>query len=319
MPDYGMGFEIAIDEPPSSVDPFIETHDWSRPRPKALDGRPMPLWFVDGVRRAEISLMADQDGSRAVGLFGTYAVGSVRCDGRADFADNVVGRAVVLGGGLLPPPIEVRCGRGQLEFEPASEPGSEPDRPIWGLQKLMREAEAALAASLAGHEDALVLCDGPLSFLDLARCPIVGIVKRFARVYLEPEQGALLPQLGPAERTPLFAIGDESDRVRKYAWYLRLSPLRAPWHDHAGLVRCEVLAAIGPHQAMEVADRVANILPSFAGRAGDPRTPQNLAPIAALETWLRHRMGDSLLIRRALLNYLCASEADARISVEVIA
>jgi hypothetical protein len=32
----------------------------------------------------------------------------------------------------------------------------------------------------------------------------------------------------------------------------------------------------------------------------DPRAPQNLVPIAALERELRHRMGDQRLVYRAL-------------------
>ena len=75
--------------------------------------------------------------------------------------------------------------------------------------------------------------------------------------------------------------------------------------DYAGLVRCEVTAAIGLRGATDIADRVTSILPKFAGRPSDPRAPQNLAPVGGLETLLRHRMGEPLLIRRALLNYLC--------------
>jgi hypothetical protein len=46
------------------------------------------------------------------------------------------------------------------------------------------------------------------------------------------------------------------------------------------------------------------LLPSFAGRASDPRTPQNLTPVAGLEAWLRHRMGHPGIVRRALLTWL---------------
>ncbi len=85
--------------------------------------------------------------------------------------------------------------------------------------------------------------------------------------------------------------------------------LRRPWHDHAGLVRCEVRASLGLDVAVSLADRVSGLLPSFAGRASDPRAPQNLAPVGGLETWLRHRMGDARMVRRVLLEYL-SSEGD---------
>jgi hypothetical protein len=62
-------------------------------------------------------------------------------------------------------------------------------------------------------------------------------------------------------------------------------------------------------EARAIADRVTALLPGFAGRASDPRTPQNLVPVAGLETWLRHRIGDSRLIRRALLEWLALEAA----------
>ena len=46
--------------------------------------------------------------------------------------------------------------------------------------------------------------------------------------------------------------------------------------------------------------------PGYAGRPSDPRTPQNLAPVAGLESWLRHRMGDHAMVRRSLLAWLAA-------------
>ena len=56
--------------------------------------------------------------------------------------------------------------------------------------------------------------------------------------------------------------------------------------------------------ARDLADRLTAALPSFVGRASDPRAPQNLAPIGALEGRLRHRMGDARFIRRAVLEWL---------------
>jgi hypothetical protein len=41
----------------------------------------------------------------------------------------------------------------------------------------------------------------------------------------------------------------------------------------------------------------------------DPRAPQNLVPIAALERHLRHRMGDQGLVYRALRLALAEREA----------
>jgi hypothetical protein len=99
--------------------------------------------------------------------------------------------------------------------------------------------------------------------------------------------------------------------VRGYSWYAKLVAFPPPWHDHAGIVRCEVRAALGLDRALELADRVTAVLPAYAGRGSDPRTPQNLTPVAGLEGWLRHRMGDRGMIRRALVAWLAQAGNDA--------
>ena len=309
MPEYGMGFDVRFDEPPAVVEPFIETKDWSTPRSVpayALE----PVHFVDGVRRIDLRVLADIDGRRVPGLFGTYAAGSALCDARAKFEDGLIGRALVVGGGEDVGAVEIRIGKDGFRFDCVSTPGTEPDDPLLRLQDLMRAAESNTAARLAGGDGRLILVDGPLAFYHETKGPIVGVIKRFGRVYLEPEQGQLIPKLAPAQRTPLFAIGGGSDRRRRYAWYSRLTHVHAPWHDHAGVVRCEVRGSMPLDEVVTLADRVTGLLPRFTGRAQDPRTPQNLVPIAGLESWLRHRAGDTRLIRRALLDWI-ATEAAA--------
>ena len=96
--------------------------------------------------------------------------------------------------------------------------------------------------------------------------------------------------------------------IRGFSWYVRLVALRRPWHDHAGIVRCEVRARLGLEAAVAIADRVTAVLPGYAGRPSDPRAPQNLAPVGGLESWLRHRMGDHAMVRRALVTHLAAKE-----------
>ncbi len=301
-----MGFEARLGETPARAEPGIESDDWSRPIAPA-PAAPGTVWFVDGVRRVELRLLAsDDEGTQGFGLFGTSAVGAVRCDGRARFAAHEVARSVVLGGGLNPQRVEVEIGGERLAFEPRSEPGSEPDTPLEGLQHQMQKAEASLAARTAAGGDGLVLTDGRLGFLDATASPVVGVVKRFVRRYLQPEHDALLPKLGPGQRTPLFGIVYEGQPLERYAWYTRLVPLRPAWHDHAGMVRCEVRAGVGVDEARTLADRVSALLPAFAGRTGDPRYRQNLAPVGALEGWLQHRMGHRGLVRRALTVWLTA-------------
>jgi hypothetical protein len=210
----------------------------------------------------------------------------------------------------MPQRTSVRAGASTLDFEPATDPGSDPNRPLLKLQELMREQEEALAAVLIHAGAGLVLVDGPLRLGTEPRsdAPVVGVVKRFVRRYLEPQHEALLARLGPGERTPLFGLMDQEAELRGYSWYTRLARVRPPWHDHAGIVRCEVRAGVRLAGATALADRVTAELPRYAGRPSDPRTPQNLAPVAGLETWLRHRMGDRAMVRRALIAWLATME-----------
>jgi hypothetical protein len=306
-PEYGMGFQAAMEEKPLAADPFVETTDWSAPC-SPMPGEAGPMWFVDGVRRVEMRLIAEDDeGRRAAGLFGCFAVGAVRCDGQASFvAEPIVERVVVAGAGIMPERIDLRVAGTAFSFMPATSGGSDPDAPLLELQRLMQQAEASYAREAAEHDRRVVVVDGRLNLLTPTRANVVGMVKRFVRHYLEPEQGALLPRLGPGQRTPLFALGAERTPVDRYAWYTRLVPLRPAWHDQAGIVRCEVRAGLGVVEAVRLADTVTAALPAFAGRRADPRAPQNLAPVGALEDWLRHRMGNARLVRRSLQEWLVA-------------
>jgi hypothetical protein len=217
----------------------------------------------------------------------------------------------VLGGGIRPERVEIVAGSHRLVYEPWAEPGTDPDVPLFGLQARMQRAEATLAARTAGETGCLVLADGRLGFLDATASPVVGIVKRFVRAYLDPEHDRLLARLGPGERTPLFGLVYEGQPLERYAWYTRLVPSRPAWHDHAGLVRCEVRAGVGTEEARSLADRVSALLPRFAGRGTDPRYPQNLGPVGGLEGWLQHRMGHRGLIRRSLLAWLTGAPGPA--------
>lgn len=309
MPDYGMGFEVRDDEERLAPEPFVETEDWTVAI-AAKELASMPLWFVDGVRRVEMRVLAeDERGRRGSGLLGTFGVGSVHCDGTAAFGEHEIGRALVLDHGLPAERLEVRQGSGTLVFEPHRCTGSEPDAALRELQAVMREREAALAVRIATDVGSLVFVDGPLTRRHDVDTPgaVVGLIKRFHAEYLAPEHAALRRRLRLGERTPVFGLVDPEKgekRIRRYSWYLRLRDVVAPFHDESGLVRCEVRGEAGVAAAIGAAERSAAYLPAFAGRAQDPRTPQNLAPIAGLETWLRHRMGDTALVQRALRAHL---------------
>jgi hypothetical protein len=291
------------------IDPTIETTDWSQ----AIDPGPCPpgpLTFVDGVMRTEMRVMASDGAARAWGLIGSYAAGGVLCNGTATFVaeDRPIGRSLLMGGRLEAYDLEVPVGHTNLVFSHKAVTDESPTGLRRGLQRQMLEAEATLAAELAGP-DGLVLADGPLNLASDPRASVVGVVKRMVSAYLEGEEAALLPQLNPGERTPLFALGNHA--LDRFAWYQRLMPLERGWHELAGLVRCEVRMELGPARAAHIADQIACQLPRFAGRPGvDPRAPQNLTPVGALEARLKHRLGSSMFIGRAILKSIAKGEDD---------
>jgi hypothetical protein len=119
----------------------------------------------------------------------------------------------------------------------------------------------------------------------------------------------LLFELPVAHRTPLFLIRDSAHRFDRYSWYVRLAQMPPIAHPLSGLVRLEISTGVGLDQAQIGADLTARLLPEFAStRERDPRAPQNLLPIGALERALRHALGDPQWIRRILLAYLTAAE-----------
>lgn len=301
-PAYGRGFEALEDVSATVVDPSIEA-PWTAPLPGQED-RDLPLAFVDGTLRVELRIVVSEGPVRAPGVLASIAAGWCYGGGRGGFGDIVTERVAIAGRSLLPPALDLVIGDRPLRFEPRTVAGDDDMAVLAGVQTVMRDAESALAASLAIDPDLLVLVDGPLSFTTPTRAPIIGVVKRAVRRYLPDAQEALLPRLGPGTRTPLFAVGDPTAGSLRYSWYTRLTDPRVGQHDLAGIIRCEVSAAVDLERAVLLADLVSGALPRFAGRPDDPRTPQNLLPVAGVERRIRHRLGDRVLVRRALTTWI---------------
>ena len=285
---------------PARVDTGVETATWAGVRPAAAPP-PRRMAFVDGVRRIEHRLLVDSGGSTVFGLLGSYGVGAAVVAGVARVAHETIGRVAVTGGGLRLDPFSASVGDGRagVVFDPVAEAENTPAAPVEGLQRSMRAGEAGLAERLAAEVD-VVFLDGPLSYVTAAaRGPVVGFIKRLLRTYLDPDRAALLPRLGIGERTPLFLV--EAAREPRYSWYLRIGAGRAIDSTLTGVVRLEAPSGPGLEAARDLADLSAAQLPRFASDASrDPRAPQNLLPIGALEARLKHLLGDHAVVRRAI-------------------
>ena len=297
QPDYGASAEIEVDlAPPVGLELDVEVGGGWGPIP-APERAELPCCaFIDGVRRIEARLFAEDGDVVAPGLAGSWAVGCAWSTRPPKITSISVGRVLVIGGGLVPPTLEIAVGEKPLVFWPQSVAGVGPLDPLRGLQNAMREAEAELARTTLGSGDAdLIVSDGPLDYF--LPGPAVGMVKRQSRAYLDASRAPALAQLQPGERTPIFKLGEQ--RLERYSWYLRLSHPRTIDGTMAGVVRLEVAASGGLAGARELADLAGSVLPRFASQPGhDPRAPQNVYPVAALEAGLRRRLGDTALIRR---------------------
>ena len=149
-----------------------------------------------------------------------------------------------------------------------------------------------------GADDDLLVIDGPLR--NRAHLPrTMGLIKTHRAGYLPQELNKVVAALTPAERTPVFLMGTSWER---HAWYLRLPSTPdvpgAPW---AGVVRCEAAVDLSLPQLTALANLSQTVLCRYASVAyKDSRAPQNLVPIAGLENTLRHRLGDTRVLYRAL-------------------
>jgi hypothetical protein len=322
------GFEIRIDpwavdygaetptefepdaEDASKVDVTVERDGtaWAAISPSATT-EDQHLSFVDGVRRMEARLVVARDGRVIHGALGSFGVGVVECRGsKASFGEQRRGRLMIFGSGEVPPSaLELAP---SLIYEPLSVPDEDADAPLKGLHDEMRAVERQLALDHAAP-DRIVVADGPLSPGETTGGHVVGFVKRLFKLYLPNEQLSVLRALPMGARTPLFLIAGNV-RFSRYSWFLRIGPRLPIESDFTGLVRLEVSGTVGREEAVRLADITSASLPRFVpSRTRDPRAPQNLVPIGALEQHLRRGLGDARLIHRRLATRLAQESLNA--------
>ena len=275
-----------------------EEGPWRAIQPDKPDGLPCCA-FVDGVRRVDLHMFAEEEDMIAPAMAGSWAVGAAWSSQPPEIADVRVDRVIVVGSGLTHPSLTVTIGGQDLDFKAESVAVKTPRELLLKLQD-MRDGEAALAAAVAERAEAdLMIQDGPLTYSGRGRAPTIGLIKRQTQRYLDPERQRLLSVLEQGQRTPLFRF--ESRELPRFSWYARIASRRSIDGTMAGLVRLELGEDIGLERARTLADLTAATLPRFAAPMWrDSRSPQNLYPVGQLETILRNRLGDRDLVRRGL-------------------
>jgi hypothetical protein len=312
-PGYGSSVDVEDDlgESKAEVDVTVElpAGQWRAIDPDPAIPRPATLLFVDGVRRVEARVWIENDAPSAAreaseALCASYAAGVVRCCGsRAELVFTETRRGMFT---VASHAADIVTWAGPYTAHHVRAPGR--GKPLsmtlsQALQGRLAEIEvsAAVKAREAGPGDGvppgadLLVIDGPLHGRQhLPRA--LGYIKSHRSIYLDPGQNALVSQLKPGQRTPVFLMGTSWER---HTWYLRLpGAAGAPW---AGIVRVECPADLPVPQVIELAGLSQVCLGRFAStQYKDGRAPQNLYPISGLERELRRRLGDAKLLYRAL-------------------
>jgi hypothetical protein len=293
-PAYATPFDVddAMDPPQVDLAVEVPAGRWAPVPPPSGAGAEEVL-FVDGVQRvdARVTLL---DGDTAIsGLAGSFAAGAVRHrDGRAAVERCEVRRGLF----TRSSDVVLECADG-VRYAPFGATDTSADALLQAMTEQMRALEKVLAQDASAD---LVVIDGPLS--GGRHVPgALGLVKTHRRAYLDGDELAVVARLAPGERTPVFLTVTSFSR---YSWYLRLpGPRHHPW---AGVVRCEVSGDLARSEVLRLAGCAGATLPRFASAPHrDPRAPQNLTPIGALERHLRHRLGDPALLER-MLRRTCA-------------
>jgi len=293
-PGYGVADELDGRESTAWVDLDLELRaaQWRPVAPARAAAPPPTMLFLDGVRRIDARIWVHNGQPQPEpGVVASLAAGLVCCDGTAHIVGVQVDRSLYTAAEAA---TDLHTRHATYTLRRAA---GGLDKLTLAVQKRLTELEVELANSWRAKAttDDLLVVDGPLrGRTHLART--VGYVKTHNKSYLPAEQAQVVADLGPGERTPIFAMGTSWERR---SWYLRLpGAAGAPW---SAVVRLECSADLPTEDAVALADLTARCLPSLASTPHkDPRAPQNLVPIGGLERQLRHRLGDAALLYRSL-------------------
>ncbi len=293
-PDYGSPLRLNDENDGVGSASLIAEEGFGFITPSAANDSSLPLAFVDGVRRCEATLAHWNGTSTVHGIAGAYAAGSVLAPAATTptYGREIIERLLIWSGGHTATLPQSAGWRWSLSSTPERDPQAAERR----LQELMRLAESELAATLA-NDGYLVVTDGPLFPPGSnGKSSITGYVKTHHVRLLPEAEARSLPELPAGYRTTLFRTNAD-----RYSCYLRLTRRESHHAPMSGIVRLEFSGALPLDRARVLADRLAHELPRFAGVAHiDPRAPQNLQPIGALEQRLRRLLGDAGLAERAV-------------------
>jgi hypothetical protein len=304
--DYGSAIDLdeedSEDPSPYEIDPFVETEDWSAGITPAAILLPSPVAFIDGVQHIDSWARIDDGESVTDAALASVAVGATLTDGERAWVEfERTTRVLAVAGGVAAAPLVVHHGNQELVFEVQRAAPSGKRAVAQAIATCRRDLEQIWIQNLLPAHP-LVIADGRLERPFVSPNLLVGVAKTLHQLYLTGVQRALVANLTAGTRTPLFLIKDSWGS--RSSWFLKLPHTRVIHHSYAGVIRLET-PETSPNEAVRLADMISSNLPRFASKPEhDPRAPQNLLPVGALERRLRHEMGDPKFIRRLIEDHL---------------
>ena len=291
-PEYGSSLNPAsLDDASEQADATVERKltDWA-PIDPSSNTQPDEIAFIDGIQRIDARVWIHEDYLSIPAVCVSLAAGATVCTpGRATTTGIQVARSLIAPASSSAGPIATR--HATYQFVPAKD--ATPEATYLAIHERRTELEVGVASSVTSE---VVVFDGPLRGFSDQRS--IGYIKTHHKQYLPGEVLAILGSLGGGQRTPIFFLSGGPGGGR-WSWYLRLPGPRA--HPGSGMVRLELPGIGTAAEAVARAEFVSAYLPRFASKLPrEKRAPQNLYPIAGIETELRRRLGDSLLLERAL-------------------
>ncbi len=302
----------------------VSNGEWQPIRAAIAPELPHQILFIDGRLRLDARFLGRSDDDILYGAFATIAVGAVLVDrtiSRAKCIATKVRRIIALGGNLTAPPTVIPCpvsGRGDLKYDYClTSSNNDPDTPSQIVQSAMLDEELRIANELSLNkeliqENTLIVRDGPLLYR-VYQTPYdtIGYVKTMGKAYLKGDNAQVMRSLKLGERTPIFRISNTHGS--NLSWYLRsgskdINYKKLGYHDLHGIIRIDLDGGLDLNRAKAIADQSTYLIPQYASHpTRDPRAPQNLTPVGALEKELGRRMGSRELISRRLRDFLAQS------------
>ena len=291
-PEYGSSINLPpVEDTDDRADATVEREldDWAPIDPLPAS-KPDEIAFIDGIQRIDARIWIHENGVSTPAVCVSMAAGATVCSpGNATTQGAQVARSLVAPASSTAGPIGTR--HATYEFVPAQD--ITPEATYLAIHGRRTELEVSVARSVSCD---LIVFDGPLRGYSDPQS--VGYIKTHHKIYLPHAIQAILGDLGDGQRTPLFFLSGGPGGGR-WSWYLRLPGPRV--HPMSGIVRLELPGTGTAAKATARAEFVSACLPQFASEPHkESRAPQNLYPISGIERELRRRLGDALLLERAL-------------------